>query len=129
MFSRISPINFVLRATPNLLLVGICLVLSTGCNNASVENLTDYSGGLPDTTARAAKAVTDWPAEEAPPIAADLLAKLTPVDGFDFPVAPPNAEHYFNIWERTGMAQAAAIPTLGTLYSRRQMGSCFSPNM
>lgn len=33
--------------------------------------------------------------EVAPPIDATILAKLKPCTGFDYPVGPPNAAHYF----------------------------------
>lgn len=58
-----------------------------------MENLTDYTG---DTVATSPErpAVLEI-GEDAPPVDSALLAKLTPCDGFDYPVNPPNAKSYF----------------------------------
>lgn len=71
-----------------------CLLacLCVACGDASVQNLTDYSG---DSTEVAEAVPEAWPAEDAPPIDSSLLAKLEPCDGFDFPVGPPDARTYF----------------------------------
>lgn len=66
-----------------------CLWLS-GCGEATVENLTDYSV---DSVSPAPSEVAAG--EAAPPIDPRWLAKLQPVDGFDYPVAPPDAKNYF----------------------------------
>jgi hypothetical protein len=69
------------------------LLLSVGCAETTVENLTDYSAdSLPvakgeDTTT--SKALL------GPLIDPMFYAKLPPCDGFDYPVGPPNAKRYF----------------------------------
>ncbi len=70
------------------------MVIATGCGDAGVENLTDYSQGTTSAVVTGTPKV-DWVAEEAPPIDTALLAKLMPCDGFDFPVGPPDAKTYF----------------------------------
>ena len=80
----------------NTLRSGVILLwmsILQACGGGGVENLTDYSG---DTVAAAVSALPDdGPGEDAPPVDSALLAKLTPCDGFDYPVNPPDAKRYF----------------------------------
>jgi murein DD-endopeptidase MepM/ murein hydrolase activator NlpD len=77
-----------------MITLAFILLQLPGCDNATVENLTDYSGDSLPAEASTDTQV-DWLAEPAPPIDSALLAKLQPCDGFDYPVAPPDAQHYF----------------------------------
>lgn len=66
----------------------------TSCADTGVENLTDYSGdSLPPTDSAAARPATAG--EEPPPLDAVFWKGLRPCDGFDYPVAPPDAKNYF----------------------------------
>ena len=62
------------------------------CGNAGVDHLADHAhDSLKDQNALLLNDLGDT----APPIDTALLALLKPCDGFDYPVGPPNAEHYF----------------------------------
>jgi hypothetical protein len=63
----------------------------TGCEEPEVTNITDYSADSIVQTV----VVDTVKGDSAPPIEASLLAKLVPADGFDFPVAPPDAKNYY----------------------------------
>ncbi len=84
----------LLRPLPSLLLAAGLLWGASGCGEASVTNMTDYSA---DTVA--AVDTPSIPAATAalpnPPITPAILDKLRPCDGFDFPVGPPHAKHYY----------------------------------
>jgi hypothetical protein len=73
----------------------IVLSLNTSCGGAEVENLTNYES---DTLVEYVeiKADVEDEGEAAPPdIPKEIIDKLLPCDGFDFPVGPPNAERYY----------------------------------
>lgn len=80
------------------LIMGLCLgimlaLLSAGCGGTDVENLTDYtvdSLPIPQNDLPPAKNIV-----LGPEIDTSLYANLAPCDGFDYPVAPPDAKRYF----------------------------------
>jgi murein DD-endopeptidase MepM/ murein hydrolase activator NlpD len=81
------------KQAAKMIILGAGLSLIIGCNNAQVENLTEYSL---DTLAPADVRTPALAQGEAPPpIDTAFLAKLEPCDGFDFPVGPPDAHRYF----------------------------------
>lgn len=78
-----------------VLAVSLLFVLLSSCGGTEVENLTNYDSDTiteiietPNTNLESGEA--------APPdIPQEILDKLLPCDGFDFPVGPPNAERYY----------------------------------
>ena len=69
------------------------LLLSVGCAETTVENLTDYS--VDSLPVAKGEDTTTSNALLGPLIDPMFYAKLPPCDGFDYPVGPPNAKRYF----------------------------------
>lgn len=71
----------------------VMLLLCVACGETAVENLTDYSVDSIPTAE-----IDPPPAKPillGPEIDTALYANLNPCDGFDYPVAPPDAKRYF----------------------------------
>jgi murein DD-endopeptidase MepM/ murein hydrolase activator NlpD len=74
------------------LLISAMAIFGIGCGGTSVDHLTDYAqDAVDDPISSPGEPASD----PVPPIGSALLAKLKPCDGFDFPVGPPDAKHYF----------------------------------
>jgi murein DD-endopeptidase MepM/ murein hydrolase activator NlpD len=75
-----------------LLLISLIALVGIGCEGTSVDHLTVYAQ---DAVADPIPSQREEAGDPVPPIDSALLAKLKPCDGFDFPVGPPDAKHYF----------------------------------
>ena len=69
------------------------LLLVAGCGGTSVENLTDY--GVDSLHAPEIELPVAPNIVLGPEIDTALYTDLAPCDGFDYPVAPPDAKRYF----------------------------------
>ena len=85
------------KSTSCLYGLGLILILSmtclSGCGGTEVENITDY---VTDTTSSLDEKEAAVGGEAPPPnIAPEIIEKLLPCDGFDYPVGPPDAARYY----------------------------------